>query len=162
MYRHAIHVLTTVTVLCCSNVLSAQSRTLTGHVFAYDPWAHLVKFASFVENQEIVVLRLDKGHGSPEFVKVSFSSFNTKQLSDKYFQGDTVLSIKARRSKKCDERLPAFFAKNEPIVEPGAVASSGVQHLPVKRKYRLTNAFSSEPRPDLQTLVCYEAETNKP
>jgi hypothetical protein len=71
------------------------------------------------------------------------------------------MTVKAKRSKRCDEQQPKFFEEGEPIVKPGPVNNSGVQDLPLEQKYRLSKAFSSEPAPTIQQLSCYEVEMQK-
>jgi hypothetical protein len=115
--------------------------------------------ASFVQNQEIVIMRLEKNGSTPQFVKVVFASFGKYQVPEAQLEGHEVVTVKSKRSRNCDERAPRFFAQNEPLIKPTSDDDSGVETIPLEEKYRLSKAFSSEPPPLISNLRCYLVET---
>lgn len=136
----------------------AESHQLKGRIVAYIPWPHIVKMASFVQNQEIVIVRLEKNGKVPQFVKVVFTSFGKDQLPGAQLEGQKVVTVKGKRSKSCDEQAPRFFGQDEPLMKPESGDGSGPETIPFQQKYRLTKAFSSVPPPIVHNLRCYLVE----
>lgn len=144
-------------VLSLASPSQAQSRKFTGQIFAYSPWEHLLKLSSFVPNQEIVIFRL---RNRPTFVKLVFVSFGQEQLNEKYFDGSTTISVRAKRDTSCDETAPQFFGRSEPLVtNDEASRTSQLKELPIKRKYKLASAFAENKTPALNRVDCYAVES---
>ena len=123
---------------------SAETRKMAGRIIGYIPWPHILKMASFVENQEIVIMQLDSKGKKPELVKIVFTSFGPEQLPSAQLEGRKLVVVKAKRTNSCDERSPKFFAHDEPLIKSTS-SSSEIQTVPLEQKYRQSEAFSSEP-----------------
>ena len=133
----------------------AQSRKLTGQVFAYNPWSHLFKVVSFVQNQELVIFKLKH---RPGFVKLVFASFGQEQLDGKYLNGNTTIAVRVIRDASCDEDAPKFFAKGESLILPEAPTTPGIDQLKVVQKYQLADFYSKDAIPQIEHLDCYRVE----
>lgn len=119
----------------------AKTSKLTGKIVAYDLMRHASKAASFVQNEEVVVL--ETSGQKEKYVKVVFSSVGTTQIDQKYFDGATPVEVDALRDRSCDESEPKF-------VPQASLEQMGGTYL-------LTDAFKSHPRANIKTLKCYAA-----
>jgi hypothetical protein len=119
----------------------AKSSKIAGKIVAYDLMRHNSKTASFMQNQEIVIL--ETGREKEKYVKVIFSSFDTSQIEPKYFDGTLPLEVNILRDHSCDERSPVF------VTQPSLERIAGT--------YLLTDAFKNHPPPSIKTLKCYAA-----
>ena len=133
----------------------AQSRKLTGQVFAYNPWSHLFKVVSFVQNQELVIFKLKH---RPGFVKLVFASFGQEQIDAKYLNGNATIAVRVIRDASCDEDAPKFFAKGESLVLPKAPTTPGIHEVKVVQKYQLADFYSKDAIPQIEHLDCYRVE----
>jgi len=119
----------------------AKASKLTGNIVAYDLVRHASKAASFVQNQEVVIL--ETSGQKQKYVKVVFSSIGTTQIEQKYFDGTLPLEVDVFRDKSCDEKAPTFVSQ----VSLDQIAGS----------YLLTDAFKNHPPARIKTLKCYAA-----
>ena len=94
-----------------------------------------------MQNQEIVVL--ETSGEKDKYVKVIFSSFDTRQIDPKYFDGTLPLEVGVVRDHSCDERTPVFV----PQASLEQIAGT----------YLLTDAFKNHPPASIKTLKCYAA-----
>lgn len=134
----------------------AQSRKLTGQVFAYNPAAHLFKVASSVQNQEIVIFKLKYRQS---FAKLVFASVGQEQFDPKHLNGSTTIAIRGIREPACDEDRPRFFGAGESLVPPDAPKTRATDEVKLEQKYKLTDFFSNEAIPQIAHLDCYRVET---
>jgi hypothetical protein len=119
----------------------AKASKTAGKIVAYDLMRHNSKTASFMQNQEIVILQTS---GEKEkYIKVIFSSFDTSQIEPKYFDGTLPLELDVLRDRSCDERTPVF------------VTQASLERI--GGTYLLTDAFKNHPPASIKTLKCYAA-----
>ena len=102
---------------------------------------HASKAASFVQNQEVIVM--ETSSQKQKYVKVMFSTFGTTQIEPQYFDGTQPLSVDVFRDKSCDEKSPRF------------VSQVSLQQM--SGTYLLTDAFKSAPPGRIKNLECYVA-----
>lgn len=133
----------------------AQSRKLTGQVFAYNPWSHLFKVSSFVQNQELVIFKLKH---RPGFVKLVFASFGQEQLDGKYLKGNATIAVRVIRDVSCDQDAPKFFAKGESLVPPETPTTPHARQVKLEQKYQVTDFYSKDAIPQIEHLDCYRVE----
>jgi hypothetical protein len=127
--------------------LVAQTRELTGYMFAYDEVRHFEK-SMFGENTEIVILQLGQTD-SERYLKLIFKSLGQDQLDKKFFQGDTLLTVRAVRDPTCDLNSPEFL---------DSAALFSYLNGPVRwqpRKLSLTAHFNMATPPAVASLKCY-------
>ena len=136
----------------------AQSRKLTGQVYAYNPWSHLLKVASFVQNQELVIFKLKN---RPGFVKLVFASFGQEQIDGKYLKGNATIAVRVIRDASCDENAPKFFAKGESLVPQETPTSPGIHQMKLEQKYQLADFYSKDAIPQIEHLDCYRVEMSR-
>jgi hypothetical protein len=99
LYRRVL-LLLAIAIVALVPLALAQTRELSGYVFAYDPVLHSDKrFLS--ENTEIVILQTSQVDDE-KHLKLVFKSSGPDQLNKKFFQGDTLLSVRAVRDRTCD------------------------------------------------------------
>jgi hypothetical protein len=132
--------LTIIAVLACGVFCLAKSSKLTGRIVAYDVMRHGAKDASFVQNEEVIVMEVTAPR--QRYVKIVFSSFGTTQIDQKYFDGAQALDVDVFRDKACDETTPRFISE----MSPQQVAGT----------YLLTDAFKKQ-SPNIKKLECYDA-----
>jgi hypothetical protein len=132
--------LRTVAVLGCEILCLARTSKLTGKIVAYDVMRHGAKDASFVQNEEVIVMEVTAP--KHRYVKIVFSSFGTTQIDQKYFDGAQLLDVDVFRDKACDETTPRFMSE----MSPQQVAGN----------YLLTDAFKKQ-SPNIKKLECYDA-----
>lgn len=145
MPRHRTLFLTALTILAFTLVSLAKTQKLSGKMVAYDLLKHNAKNSSDLQNQEVIVMEVPTL--KQKYVKVSFSSFGTTQIEQKYFDGTQPLSVDVLRDKSCDEKLPTFV--NQVSLEQMAGT------------YLLTDAFKTSPPGRIKTLECYVAIQKK-
>jgi hypothetical protein len=114
---------------------------MAGKIVAYDLMRHNSKAATFMPNQEIVVL--ETSGEKEKYVKVIFSSFDTTQIDAKYFDGRLPFEVEVLRDHSCDEHSPVFV--NQASLEQ------------IAGTYLLTDAFKNRPPASIKTLKCYAA-----
>jgi hypothetical protein len=119
----------------------AKASKIAGKIVAYDLMRHNSKTASFMQNQEIVIL--ETGREKEKYAKIIFSSFDTSQIDPKYFDGTLPLEVDILRDHSCDERSPVF------VTQPSLERIAGT--------YLLTDAFKKHPPASIKTLKCYAA-----
>jgi len=137
--------LTTFVIAAFAPVSFAKPQKLNGKIVAYDLLKHNAKNSSALQNQEVIVLQTPSQ--KQKYVKVTFSSFGTTQIEQKYFDGTVPLSVDAFRDRNCDEKLPTFVAQ--------------VSLEQVAGTYLLTEAFRSTPPGRIKILECYVAIQKK-
>ena len=130
-----------VSTLALGLVSLAKASKITGKIVAYDLMRHNSKAATFMQNQEIVVL--ETSGEKEKYVKVIFSSFDTSQIDSKYFDGTLPLEVEVLRDHSCDQHSPVF------------VAQANLQQI--AGTYLLTDAFKNHPPASIKTLKCYAA-----
>jgi len=130
-----------IAILALGLVSLAKTSKIAGKIAAYDLMRHNSKAASFMQNQEIVVL--ETSGEKDKYVKVIFSSFDTRQIDPKYFDGTLPLEVDVVRDHSCDERTPVFV----PQASLEQIAGT----------YLLTDAFENHPPASIKTLKCYAA-----
>jgi hypothetical protein len=128
-------------VLTLSLVSFAKTQKLNGKIVAYDPIKNAAKAASFVQNEEVIVMEAPSQ--KQKYVKVMFSSFGTTQIKPQYFDGTQPLAVEVLRDKSCDEPTPRFVSQ--------------VTLEEVSGTYLLTDAFKSTPPGRIKNLECYVA-----
>jgi|SRR5580692_7432222 hypothetical protein len=131
----------------------AQTRELSGHVFAYDPVLHSDK-RFLGENTEVVILQTSQADNE-RYLKLVFKSLGPDQLNKKFFQGDTLLSVRAARDQTCDLNSPEFL--------DGAALFSylnGPVHWQ-PRKLLLTDHFNTATATTVASLKCYMVKDPK-
>lgn len=133
--------LTGIVIVAFTLAAAAKTTKLTGKMVGYDVMLHLTKAASFVQNQEVVAL--ETSNPKEKYVKVMFSSFDTTQIEQKYFDGSQPLEVDAFRDHSCDEDGPTF------------VTQVSLEHI--ARTYLLTDAYKPHPPARIKTLKCYVA-----
>jgi len=136
-------VLTALSIVAFALVCLAKTQKLNGKIVGYDVMKHITKAASFVQNEEVVILETDSQKQRDKYVKVLFSSFGTTQIEQKYFDGTLTLAVDVFRDHSCDEHEPRFVSQ----LSLEQIAGS----------YLLTDAFKSSPPGKLKTLDCYVA-----
>ena len=139
LYQKALSA--TAIVLTLTLISFAKTQKLNGKVVAYDVMKHASKAASFVQNQEVIVMETPSQ--KQKYVKVTFSTFGTTQIEPKYFDGTQPLSVDVFRDKACDERSPRFVSQ--------------VSLEKMSGTYLLTDAFKSAPPGRIKNLECYVA-----
>jgi hypothetical protein len=137
--------LTATLILALALVSQAKTQKLTGKIVAYDLLKHNAKNTAALQNQEVIVL--DVPTLKQKFAKVTFSSFGTTQIDQKYFDGSQPMTVEVLRDKSCDEKLPTFV--NQVSLEQMAGT------------YLLTEAFTSTPPGRIKSLECYAAIQKK-
>jgi len=146
LYRRALFLLAIAILALVPRVL-AQTRELSGYVFAYDPVLHSDK-RFLGENTEIVILQT-RQIDSEQYLKLLFKSLGRDQLDKRFFQGDTLLTVRAVRDQTCDLNSPEFL--------DGAALFS-YSNGPVRwqpRKLLLTDRFNTTTPPTVALLKCY-------
>ena len=114
---------------------------MAGKIVAYDLMRHNSKAATFMQNQEIVVL--ETSGEKEKYIKVIFSSSDTSQIDPKYFDGTLPLEVEVLRDHSCDQRSPVF------------VTQTSLEQI--AGTYLLTDAFKNHPPASIKTLKCYAA-----
>jgi hypothetical protein len=137
--------LTALVIVAFALVSFAKTQKLNGKMVAYDLLKHNAKNSSALQNQEVIVLQTPSQ--KQKYVKVTFSSFGTTQIEQKYFDGTVPLSVDVFRDKNCDEKLPTFVAQ--------------VSLEQMAGTYLLTDAFRSTPPGRIKILECYVAIQKK-
>lgn len=141
MLGHNKALLIAIAIWALGGVCLAKASKMTGKIVAYDLMRHNSKAATFMQNQEIVVL--ETGSEKEKYVKVIFSSFDTSQIDPKYFDGTLPLGVDVLRDHSCDERSPVF------------VTQASLEQI--AGTYLLTDAFKNRPPARIKTLKCYAA-----
>lgn len=145
MSRQKRTFLTATVILALALVSQAKTQKLTGKIVAYDLLKHNAKNSNALQNQEVVVL--ETPGQKHKYAKVTFSSFGTSQIDQKYFDGSQPMTVDVFRDKSCDEKLPTFV--NQVSLEQMAGT------------YLLTDAFKSTPPGRIKSLECYVAIQKK-
>lgn len=141
MQAHQKVLLTAVAVAALGLVSLAKTSKLTGKMVGYDLMRHASKTASFVQNEEVVVL--ETGGPKQKYLKVVFSTFGTTQIEQQYFDGTLPLTVDVFRDHSCDEKEPRFVSQ----VSLNQIAGT----------YLLTDAFKTQPPAKIKNLECYAA-----
>jgi hypothetical protein len=128
-------------IMALGLVSLAKATKMAGKIVAYDLMRHNSKAATFMQNQEIVVL--ETSGEKEKYVKVIFSSFDTRQIDPKYFDGTLPLEVDVLRDHSCDEHSPVF------------VTQASLERI--AGTYLLTDAFKNRPPASIKTLKCYAA-----
>jgi hypothetical protein len=144
------------TLFLLAGISQAETRKLTGQVFAYDPFSHLIKMSSFVRNQELVVFKL---RNRPGFVKLVFASLGQEQIEEKSLDGRTTVAVRGVRDPTCDEDSLQFFRQGESLIPSDTPDKTpGIHDVKIEQKYRVTEAFSDDSIPQIVHLDCYQVE----
>jgi len=122
-------------------VALAKASKIAGKIVAYDLMRHNSKTASFMQNQEIVIL--ETSGEKEKYIKLIFSSFDTSQIDAKYFDGTLPLEVDVLRDHSCDQRTPVF------------VTQASLEQI--AGTYLLTDAFKNRPPASIKSLKCYAA-----
>ena len=138
---HHKALLTATAILGLGLVSLAKASKMGGKMVAYDLMRHNSKSATFMQNQEIVIL--ETSGEKNKYVKIIFSSFDTSQIDPKYFEGTLPLEVDVLRDHSCDERSPVF------------VTQASLERI--AGTYLLTDAFKNHPPASIKTLKCYAA-----
>ena len=133
--------LTAIALLALGLVSLAKATKMAGRIVAYDLMRHNSKAATFMQNQEIVVL--ETSGEKDKYVKVIVSSIDTRQIDPKYFDGTLPLEVDVLRDHACDEHSPVF------------VTQASLEQI--AGTYLLTDAFKNRPPGRIKTLKCYAA-----
>ena len=141
MPGHHKALLIAIAILVLGLVSFAKPSKIAGRIVAYDLMRHNSKTASFMQNQEIVIL--ETSGEKEKYVKVIFSSFDTSQIDPKYFDGTLPLEVEVLRDHSCDQRSPVFV--NQASLEQ------------IAGTYLLTDAFKNRPPASIKNLKCYAA-----
>ena len=128
-------------------VCLAKTQPLNGKMVAYDLTKHESKTATLQQNEEVIILETDSQKPKDKYVKVVFSSSDTTQIEQKYFDGTLTLAVNVFRDHSCDEHAPRFV----PQVSLEQIGGT----------YLLTDAFKNSPPGHLKTLDCYVALVKK-
>jgi len=131
--------LLTAVAMLTLGVCFAKNTKATGKMVAYDFMKHSAKSATFVQNDEVVVL--ETPNEKQKYVKLMFSSPGTTQIEAKYFDGTQSLEADVFRDKTCDEKAPTFV----PEVSMEQIAGA----------YLLTDAYKTHPPSRIKNLECY-------
>lgn len=123
----------------------AKPQKLAGKMVAYDLMKHNMKPSSYEQNQESIVLETPSE--KRKYVKVTFSSFGTTQIEEKYFEGTLPLEVEVFRDHSCDEKAPTFVSQ--------------VSLEKITGTYLLTDAFKTQPPAKIKMLECYVAVYRK-
>jgi hypothetical protein len=135
------------------------TKELTGRVFAYDPMVHILKLASFVENQEIVLLQIDSGRHGKRYIKLVVHGFSQTQIPDNYFTGDSILTMRATRDRNCDQKTVDFVTSVVDDEHPKA-RPDGTKEVPLNGgKFIISQHFKGQPLPQLSNLECYSTRS---
>src|SRR5579863_5691411 len=146
LYRRALFLLA-IAILALVPRDLAQTRELSGYVFAYDPVLHSDK-RFLGENTETVILQTSQVDNE-KYLKLVFKSLGQDQLDKKFFKGDRLLTVRAVRDQTCDLNSPEFL--------DGAALFSYLNG-PVRwqpRKWLLADYFNAATPPTATTLKCY-------
>jgi hypothetical protein len=152
LYRRALFLLA-IAILALVPRDLAQTRELSGYVFAYDPVLHSDK-RFLGENTEIVILQASQVDNE-KYLKLVFKSPGQDQLDKKFFNGDRLLSVRAVRDQTCDLNSPEFL--------DGAALFSYLNG-PVRwqrRKLLLTDHFNTATATTVASLKCYMVKDPK-
>ena len=141
MPGHHKALLIAIAILALGLVALAKATKIAGKIVAYDLMRHNSKTASFMQNQEIVIL--ETSGEKEKYIKVIFSSFDTSQIEPKYFDGTLPLEVEVFRDRSCDERSPVF------------VTQASLERI--AGTYLLTDAFKNHPPASIKNLKCYAA-----
>ena len=141
MPGHHKALLIVIAIVAFGLVSLAKASKIAGKIVAYDLMRHNSKTASFMQNQEIVIL--ETSGEKEKYVKVIFSSVDTSQIDPKYFDGTLPLEVDVLRDHSCDERSPVF------------VTQASLERI--AGTYLLTDAFKKRPPASIKTLKCYAA-----
>lgn len=132
---------TAIAILALGLASFAKASKIAGKIVAYDLMRHNSKAATFMQNQEIVVLETS---GEKErYIKVIFSSSDTSQIDAKYFDGTLPLEVDVVRDHTCDQRSPVF------------VTQASLEQI--AGTFLLTDAFKNHPPASIKNLKCYAA-----
>jgi len=158
-YRHVALATGFIAPLILTTFCFGRTKELTGRVFAYDPMTHILKLASFVENQEIVLLQIDSGRHAKRYIKLVVHGFGQTQIPDNYFAGDSVLTVRAARDHSCDQETVDFVTTVVDDEHPRA-HSDGTKWVPLNGgKFIVAETFRKQPLPRLSNLECYSARS---
>jgi len=138
---HHKALLVAVALLALGLASFAKASRIAGRIVAYDLMRHNSKAATFMQNQEIVVL--ETSGEKEKYIKVIFSSSDTSQIDAKYFDGTLPLEVVALRDRTCDQRGPVF------VTQPSLEQIAGT--------FLLTDAFKNRPPASIKNLKCYAA-----
>jgi hypothetical protein len=152
LYRRVL-LLLAIAIVALVPLAVAQTRELSGYVFAYDPVLHSDKrFLS--ENSEIVILQTSQVDDE-KYLKLVFKSSGPDQLNKKFFQGDTLLSVRAVRDQTCDLNSPEFLDSATLF----SYLNGPVRWQP--RKLLLTAHFNTATATTVASLKCYMVKDPK-
>jgi hypothetical protein len=135
-----------------------RTKELKGRIFAYDPSTHSFKAASFVENQEIVILRLDAQR--KDYVKLVIHGFGQEQIPAKYFAGADVLEVKAVRDLNCDQMSVEFVNELADITHPTNQPDGTMNISMNSGKFMVSDFFRNQTLPEISNLQCYSLRSN--
>jgi hypothetical protein len=137
------------TIISFSLTCFAKPSILIGKIVAYDVMHHNAKnTAGTMQNQETVILETDSPKRKNKYVKVTFSSFGTTQIDQKYFDGTSPLTVTVFRDHSCNESFPTFVSQVS--IEQMAAGT-----------YLLTDAYRNSPPGRIKNLECYVAIQKK-
>jgi hypothetical protein len=141
--------LVAISIIVLGAVSLAKTKKLTGKIVAYDVIHHNAKnTAGTMQNQETVILETDSPKRKDKYVKITFSSFGTTQIDQKYFDGTTPLTIDVFRDHSCNESFPTFVSQvSIEQMAPGT--------------YLLTDAYKNSSPGRIKNLECYVAIQKK-
>jgi hypothetical protein len=138
---HNKALLIAIAILALELISLAKASKVAGKIVAYDLMRHNSKAATFMQNQEIVVL--ETSGEKDKYIKVIFSSSDTSQIDAKYFDGTLPLEVLVLRDHSCDQRSPVF------------VTQASLEQI--AGTYLLTDAFKNHPPASIKNLKCYAA-----
>jgi hypothetical protein len=152
LYRRGLFLLA-ISILALVPRDLAQTRELSGNVFAYDPVLHSDK-RFLGDNTEIVILKLNQSNNDT-YLKLVFKSLGQDQLDKKFFEGDAVLVVRAVRDQTYDLNWPEFLDGSALF----SYLNGPVQWQP--RKLLLTDHFNTTTPPTVALLKCYVVKDGK-
>jgi hypothetical protein len=141
--------LTAISIVALGLVSFAKTQKLAGKIVAYDVMHHNAKNAAgTIQNQETIILENDSPKRKDKYVKITFSSFGTTQIDQKYFDGTQSLTVDVFRDHSCNENFPTFVSQvSIEQMAPGT--------------YLLTDPYKNSPPGRIKNLECYVAIQKK-
>jgi hypothetical protein len=134
MYR-GMRMLAAMTVLVSLGSASMQAaaawhrtKKVKGQIIAFRAVDRVVQMASFVENREIFLFRLNGHDTKGAIVKLVYEHFGYSILTDEVLHKQPVLDVTVRRDKSCDETYGAFV-RDAPTIQSVDGEDSGIAKI---------------------------------
>jgi hypothetical protein len=94
-------------VLCFNSLDYASSKsTFKGSIAAYRPEDRMIQVASFVENRELLLFRVEGNNGP--VLKLVYTHQGYSDIKDDIIRGAKKIAIVVHRDSSCDQRLDLF------------------------------------------------------